>query len=257
MLSIITITYNNFEELISTLYSIPESEKIESIIVNGGDCKKTKEFLLNYKGKSISEKDNGIADAFNKGVKLSTGKYIMFLNSGDILINPSYLDEAVNILNSNKNISFTHSNIILFNEDGTEYFVKPTQTNIGRGMPYTHPTMIVRRELFNTVGMFDTSIRIAMDYDWVVRLEKLNYRGFYINCDPVVKMNSKGKSVIMEAEAIKECLIILKKNNYLNFINLTGYIRRVILFCMRKLLISLGLKNVLKFFKKNKYRFST
>lgn len=93
MISIVTVTYNNFNELIETLNSIPESDIVESVVINGGDCKKTKDFLENYPGKSISEKDDGIADAFNKSIKLSSGDYIMFLNSGDILLSADYLQK--------------------------------------------------------------------------------------------------------------------------------------------------------------------
>lgn len=56
MISIVTITYNNFDELVKTLNSIPESTIIESVVINGGQCEKTKLFLNTYSGKSITEK---------------------------------------------------------------------------------------------------------------------------------------------------------------------------------------------------------
>jgi len=83
MISIITITYNNYEGLKRTLSSIPSYNFIESVVVNGGTDKSTLEYLSSYRGKVINEKDEGIADAFNKGITKSSGDAIMFLNSGD------------------------------------------------------------------------------------------------------------------------------------------------------------------------------
>ena len=91
MISVITVTYNNFDDLHRTLHSLEQVDGIESIVVNGGDCEKTKEYLSNFNGIEISEPDKGISDAFNKGVTLATGDNIMFLNSGDVLLSPEYL----------------------------------------------------------------------------------------------------------------------------------------------------------------------
>ena len=156
MLSIITITYNNYNELIKTLGSIPHSNLIESIVINGGDCKDTPEFLKTYSAKSLSEKDEGIADAFNKGVKLSSGNYVMFLNSGDELVDKSYLENAITILENNQNYGFVHSNLIFIDSNENELYMKPQMKSLGRGMPFLHPTMVVRKQLFDQIGYFNT-----------------------------------------------------------------------------------------------------
>lgn len=69
----------------------------------------------------------------------------MFLNSGDVLIEKSYLEKALKVLNENRNISFVHSNLLLFDDSNPELFMRPTLGNLGRGMPYLHPTMIVKK----------------------------------------------------------------------------------------------------------------
>ena len=94
MISVITVTYNNYDDLHRTLHSLKNADGIESVVVNGGHCEKTKKLLKNFDGISISEQDNGISDAFNKGVTHATGENVMFLNSGDILLSPDYLKEA-------------------------------------------------------------------------------------------------------------------------------------------------------------------
>jgi glycosyltransferase len=253
MISIVTITYNNYEELINTLNSIPESPIIESVVVNGGQCTRTKEFLKSYTGKSISEKDNGIADAFNKGVNISSGKCIMFLNSGDVLLEKSYPTEALEILQNNNHYDFVHSNLLFIAENNNELFMRPQMKSLGRGMPYLHPTMVVRRKVFEEIGLFNKNILIAMDFDWVVRLEKNRFKGFYLNDSAVVKMDGRGKSVIEESKAIKECYSILKAHNYLTPQNSLGFATRYALYSGRKFLIKIGLKNQLNSMKKIKH----
>lgn len=253
MISIVTITYNNYEELIKTLNSIPKSDFVESIVINGGACEKTKEFLSTYPGKSVTEKDSGIADAFNKGVNFSSGKYIMYLNSGDILLDKSYPQKAIEMLENNNQYDFTHSNLLFVDENDNELFMRPKMKSLGRGMPYLHPTMIVRKKVFEKIGLFNKDINIAMDYDWVVRLEKNNFKGLYLNEDAVVKMDGKGKSVVEESKAIKECYSILKAHNYFTFQNSIGYAVRRVLYFGRVFLVRVGLKKRLTSMKKIKY----
>jgi GT2 family glycosyltransferase len=254
MISIVTITYNNFDQLIKTLNSIPKLDIVESVVINGGDCKKTKDFLDGYSGKSISEKDEGIADAFNKGIKSSSGNYIMFLNSGDILLSTNYLQKAQSILDSNPNITFVHSDIIFSDQLGSDLYMKPQMKNLGRGMPYHHQTMIVRKKIFDEIGTFKKELKYAMDFDFVVRMEKRNYKGFYLNEEAVVKMDGKGVSVIEESNSIKECYKVLKSENYFNIQNTIGYIIRFGLFSSRKLLELTGGKILLKKLKQIKHK---
>lgn len=253
MISIITITYNNFDQLVKTLNSIPKSEIVESVVINGGDCKKTKEFLEHYSGKSISEKDEGIADAFNTGIKLSSGDYILFLNSGDVLISKDYLNKANSFLDKNPNIAFVHSNIVFCDQLGAELFIKPQMKNVGRGMPYNHQTMVVRKKIFDEVGTFKKQLKYAMDFDLVVRMEKKELIGYYINEEAVVKMDGEGISVIREIDSIKECYSVLKSEKYFTLKNMTGYFIRYSLYIIRKLLVQSGGKSILKKLKQVKH----
>ena len=90
--------------------------------------------------------------------------------------------------------------------------MKPMIKNPGRGMPYFHPTMIVRKEVFKTVGGFDIGYEIGMDFDFILRTEKNGFKGVYLNIPPVVKMEGSGKSQSKEWKAIKECYRSLKNN---------------------------------------------
>lgn len=253
MLSIITVTYNNFNELIKTINSIPISASIESIVINGGQCEKTLDYLKSFSGRSVSEKDDGIADAFNKGVTLASGKYIMFLNSGDELIDNSYPEKAIKILELDRNISFVHSNLILADAGNNQLYMKPQMKSLGRGMPYLHPTMIVKKELFNQIGYFNTTLKVAMDFDWVARLVKNNFIGSYYSNSFVVKMDGEGKSIVQESIAMRECYSILKANALLNPKNIFGFSLRFTLYLTRVLMAKIGLKKILVSMKKIKH----
>jgi GT2 family glycosyltransferase len=253
-LSIVTLTYNNLSELKKTLESIPPEDYIESIVINGGNCAETVEYLKDCRGIVVTGKDKGIADAFNKGVKCSTGDAIMFLNSGDILWSKSYPLKALNILEKNSNIFFVHSSIIFDDQYGGELIIYPRRKNLGRDIPYLHPTMIVRKVVFEQLGGFNTKYEIGMDFDFIVRMEKKGYRGFYFDSSPVVKMEGTGKSQTKEFKAIMECFNSLRENHSLSFKNIVGIKVRFILFLLRRLALCTGGKRLMKILKQKKYR---
>ena len=253
MISIITITYNNFKELKRTLSSIPDYDFIESVVINGGSDDASKEYLSSHHGKVINEKDEGIADAFNKGIKYSSGDAIMFLNSGDELIEATYLKEAEELLKKNNTVDFIHSNLVVTDQTGLELYMKPPFCNLGRGLPYLHPTMIVRKSVFEQIGFFNKKYKIAMDFDFVVRLVKKGYNGFYLKDKYVVKMEGTGLSVEREFDAIKECYKSLKENKFLNLQNSVGLSIRITLYFMRKMMVVFGLDSILRELKMRKH----
>lgn len=99
--SIVTISKNNYQGLQKTLESVKEQDYkiIEHIVIDGDSCDGTKEFLESYTHSKkyiyLSELDNGISSAFNKGLEKSTGDLILFLNSGDILFSKTVISEVV------------------------------------------------------------------------------------------------------------------------------------------------------------------
>lgn len=207
MISVVTITYNNFSELKATLDSLTGVEGIESVVVNGGSCPSTLEFLSRWKGKSISEKDRGISDAFNKGWRNSSGDAVAFLNSGDVLIEPSYYHKAQEVLDRNPDIDFVYADIRFNHTLSGAYRMTPRGrdfSDLGKGVPFPHPSMVVRREIFEKLGGFSEAYRIAMDFDFVVRLLQAGYIGHYLPGE-VVEMDGAGVSSTREGEGIREC----------------------------------------------------
>jgi len=259
MISIITVTYNNFVELRKTLNSLKNLDGIEKIVVNGGNCEKTKKLLSEFQGISISEPDKGISDAFNKGVLASNGKNVMFLNSGDLLLSSNYLKEAEKIINFNPEISFVHSDLIYSDRISGDLRLTALQPflfrtpPLGRGMPYHHQSMVVRKEVFQITGLFNLNYRISMDFDWVCRLHNNKIKGYYWNEEPVVRMDGGGISALKEHLVIWESLRALKNNNLLNLKNFYGITVRTLFFLARRILESLGMTYILVKLKKEKH----
>ena len=267
-LSIITITLNNFEELLRTVESVRDLNGCEHIIINGGECPQTLEFLQGYNGKSVSEPDQGISDAFNKGIRLSSGDAIIMLNSGDILLDRTYPARASQILDQDPQIEFVHADLIFKDTLIGSYIMRPLRTknilspNIGRGMPYRHQSMVVRKEVYGRVGFFNLNY-ICSDFDWVCRweldLKKSHGQAYYSQGDPVIIMDGGGISSTQERKIILEAIkIIRQRNKHISFLEKTrsysALFRRLVLFSVRVFLKKLGFVNILVIIKRIKYK---
>ncbi len=242
MISVVTITYNNFSELKKTVESLaPVRDRIEHIVVNGGQCERTKEYLRQYGCKSISEPDRGISDAFNKGVRMATGSGVVFLNSGDVLIHPEYLEWAESHLTSK---DFTFSDILFDDAVGGVVRLRPHGQSLGRGMPYPHPSLVVKRQVFDFIGGFLENFRMAMDYEFVCRMENAKLEGIYYG-QPVVLMDGTGVSTNNESRSLVECKNALIANDLWTVRNRVSFYERRFLYSLRRALLAAGLGSLL------------
>lgn len=168
-LSIITIAYNNIEGLRKTIESVinqTEYNRIEYIVIDGGSKDGSKELLQSYSSilsKWISEPDGGIYQAMNKGAKLSSGEYMLFLNSGDALRNPHVLENILDKLTGEDIICGR----VVTHLDNIERLQIPPQnislfTFTGGSLP--HPSSFIKRTIFNKVGGYDESYSIISDW---------------------------------------------------------------------------------------------
>ncbi len=203
MISVITITRNNFEDLRRTLDSLAIAPNVESIVINGGSCTATLEILSNHPGKVINEPDQGISDAFNKGLREASGIGVAYLNAGDQLIQSEYYVLAEAALSKTP---FVYADLIFDDPTAGPIKMKARENFdcLGKGMPFPHPTLVVRREEMMKLGGFSLSYRIAMDFEFTLRLLASAPRGQYL---PVtaVRMDGRGVSSSRESEALLEC----------------------------------------------------
>ena len=176
-ISIITICFNNLSDLKLTNESIDvqTNQDFEHIIIDGSNNNEIKSYLESNSQPEyrtwICERDHGIADAFNKGIKLAKGKYIVLLNSGDKLFHSTVIEIVANLLRENT-VKWLHGKYA-YERGGHKIVIgKPFKKKLlYRGMRRVcHQTMFVSKSLYDKHGLYDESEKIAMDYDFLCRI---------------------------------------------------------------------------------------
>lgn len=171
-LSIITINYNNALGLQKTIESVVSQSftDFEFVIVDGGSSDESCEIIKKYESKVskwISEKDNGIYHALNKGIQLATGEYLLFLNSGDILYHNEVLKNNFNHLDGTAIISFD----IHIQGQGIDQIIQhPDQMHFSFLFDVTlaHQSTIIQKKLFDQIGLYDESLKIVSDWKFFI-----------------------------------------------------------------------------------------
>jgi glycosyltransferase involved in cell wall biosynthesis len=208
--TLITVTLNAARTLARTIESVQAQtfQDIEHVVVDGGSRDGTRELLrsmLRPQDTWISEPDDGISDAFNKGLALAAGDYLQFINADDWL-SPDQVALAVAALEAT-GADFVFGDLIFYQGGRPAFrFSGDAQyhRSIRRRMPaLNHPTALVRRTAFERVGMFDPVYRCAMDYDWFLRLHLAGGRGVHVR-GLVGHMNHDGVSNIDYARTFRE-----------------------------------------------------
>lgn len=180
-LSIITINYNNLTGLIKTMQSVlsQTSNDFEYIIIDGGSSDGSKELIeqLAVKDKRlsywVSEPDNGIYHAMNKGIKMAKGDYLQFLNSGDCLVNGTVTVRMLQAFENKEEIAILYGNMLkeiakgLLRDKGFAGR-QPTMLDFYTGT-LNHSSAYIKRSLFEQYGLYDESLKIASDWKWYIK----------------------------------------------------------------------------------------
>ncbi len=157
----------------------------EHIVVDGGSDDGTLDILKMYKEKGwishlVSEKDSGIYEALNKGVALSRGEYINVMNTDDYFVDNNFFERSINEI-ENRHVDFSHADKIVKSRTGKQDFIKKGDERVAFfQMPFRHQTMIVKKDVYRQVGLFDESYKIAADYKWCMMLLLMGKRGIHI-----------------------------------------------------------------------------
>lgn len=184
IISVITAVFNSHEFFEETILSIisQEYENLEYIVIDGGSSDGTIDIIRKYEDQIaywISEFDDGISDAFNKGVKLSTGDYINFQGAGDLLDSTIVLKEIFNELKGNpvfisgriKRVrEFNSSEIIYISPDYTKKGFKPSDLLWKMTLP--HQGLFTHKNYFEQFGLFNKKFKYSMDYEHLLRSYK-------------------------------------------------------------------------------------
>lgn len=178
LFSIITVTYNARQTLPHTMQSLHRQTcmDFEHIIIDGLSKDSTIDIasqLALPQTHIVSERDNGIYDAMNKGLRHATGKYLIFLNAGDSLHSPSTLQDIAHAIDTagQPDIIYGQTQIVDENRKfiGMRHLTAPetlTFNSFSNGMLVCHQAFIVKREI---APEYDTRYRFSADFDWCIR----------------------------------------------------------------------------------------
>lgn len=215
MISIITINLNNYKGLINTIKSIQSQQLIlsEHIVVDGLSHDDTCSVLNLYSDvitNLISERDKGIYDAMNKGIKLSKKEYVLFLNSGDSFSDSSSLQHLTNNLGD---YDLVYGDILDFGQSPEQLVNYPQKLNfeymLCGGLP--HQSTAIRKSLFDKVGLYNEKYKIISD--WVFFMEALFYHNVSYKHIPHVISVYEGGGLSSRSNSTK--LILWEQIDYI------------------------------------------
>ena len=168
LISIITINLNNLNGLKNTVDSVLSQsfQSFEYIVIDGDSIDGSIDYLHSLGSRLnrlISEKDNGIYDAMNKGIQIASGQYLLFLNSGDCFFNG---DSLKSIAEVSGQAEIIYGNMAVADNHNTRIQYYPNRLNKRYFMFDTlpHPSTLIRRELFMKYGKYNTSYSIVSDW---------------------------------------------------------------------------------------------
>lgn len=198
--SVITVSYNSAKTIARTIDSVLQQtyQDIEFIVVDGESSDNTLNIIKAYANKNknikwLSEKDNGIYDAMNKGIRMSTGDIIGILNSDDFFTNNNVIERMVHEFSDDVDAVYGDVHFVN-NKDLAKsvrfYSGKPFRPWLIRyGFIPPHPSFYVRRNIYEKYGLYDDSFKISADFELIARFCYINHINTkYINMDFVTML---------------------------------------------------------------------
>jgi len=175
LISIVTVVFNGEQHIEETIKSIISQsyKNVEYIIVDGGSTDRTLEIIRQYSDKIdywISEKDEGISDAFNKGINLAQGELIGLINADDYLIEGS-LQVVMNTYKKSDPKVICAGMVILHPKRDPRTWYS-TLASLDKEMTIAHPATFIPRIFYDKVGGYRTDFKVAMDYELMLRMKK-------------------------------------------------------------------------------------
>ena len=181
-ISIITVVFNGEATITRAIESVlsQQNVEIEYILIDGASHDKTLSVISPYEKyltHLVSEKDAGIYDAMNKGIKLATGDVIGLLNSDDFYTNSTVLSTVLEQF-SNPLVDAVYGDLEYFRAKSPNKAIRTYSSKnfhraqLKRGLMPAHPTLFLRKKVYEKVGLFDPSYKIAGDFDISIRIFK-------------------------------------------------------------------------------------
>jgi len=238
-ISIITVCYNSEKTIETTFKSVLEQtyNNIEYIVIDGKSSDNTLKIIEKYSdiiNVLVSEQDNGLYEAMNKGIKLATGDIVGLINSDDLFCDPEALSKVVKVFETNKNLDSVYADLFYVSQKNINHISRRWISGLQKPFKYgwhpAHPTFYIKKSVYDKYGLFDLSFKLAADFEIMLRfLDRFKISTTYLK-EPLVKMRLGGetnKSFKNIFNQNLECLRAFKKND-LKVIKLLYPIFRII-----------------------------
>lgn len=225
--SIITATYNSASTLLDTMVSVlgQTYTDIEYVIVDGASKDHTVALIKSFQKdhsniRYISEPDNGIYDALNKGIAMATGDVLGFVHADDVLAHREVIAQIVATFKI-FGCDGVYGDLHYVHAQDTSKVIRNWKSQpfkkalLNRGWMPAHPTLYLKTSLYHTYGVYDTSYRIAADYEFILRIFKQPDLQFRYIPENIVNMsvggasNSSFQNILLKT---KEDYRVLKQN---------------------------------------------
>jgi glycosyltransferase involved in cell wall biosynthesis len=224
--SIITASFNNQSTIKETIESVLSQSypSIEYIIIDGNSTDHTRQIIESYSGKIskyLSEPDKGIYDALNKGIALASGDIIGFLHADDTYSNSGILAKVASEFTQSHHLWAVYGDLQFVSQKDPSNVIRSWTSQpfnislLAKGWMPPHPTLFLKKDIYQQFGIFNTNYKIAADYDFILRI--FSQPGFTAKYLPevLIKMRMGGvstgniKNLIRKS---KEDYQILKRN---------------------------------------------
>jgi len=221
--SIITAVFNRHETIHRALESVQSQtfQDIQHVVIDGCSTDGTVEIIsdaIRNQDIFISEEDLGMYDAFNKGIKLSTGEIIAFLHSDDVYLDNLIIERVMSHMESD-GFDIVYGDVSFFRASNFYQDVRLyksgvfSKTRLSWGWMPAHPALFIKKSIYDKFGFFRTDYKIAADFEYLCRIAcDLSIKKKYIP-DIFVRMQMGGVStsgikntVILNKEVLRACL---------------------------------------------------
>lgn len=237
LVSIITVSFNSEKTIKRTIESVLNQsyQNIEYLIIDGASTDNTLQIIKSYEKafdgrlKLVSEPDNGIYDAMNKGIRLAKGELIGIINSDDYY-EMTAVQDMVDSLKEDDPYQILYGFLKKINNGVVTQILMTRHENI-RNVMIPHPTCFITKKLYDDVGMYDTKYRSCADYEFALRMSK-NPRVHFVPVYKVIStfddggMSSKYSSQKETLKMRKEYGLVTKKQYLFGRIKL--FVKRVV-----------------------------
>lgn len=172
-----------FRKMMETLYSQAYKD-FEHIVVDSDSKDGTAELLKEYQklgqiDRLISEPDNNVHEAMNKGLKIAKGEYIHVMNTDNYFAISDFFEKSLAAIEKYK-VDYTHADrIIVSRSNGSASVKRGDERGAFFRMPFRYQTMLIKRQVYDEIGPFDEKYKIAADFKFMMQMILLGKKGYY------------------------------------------------------------------------------